>query len=61
VSKAVNNTYILKCGKCDTGTLEFRHKTTDKYIECFVGKCNNKKCKYQYEVKEICDSKLKQL
>jgi len=61
MGKSINNTYLLKCGKCNIGTLEFRNKITDKYIETFVGKCSNKKCKYQYGIKEICDSKLKQL
>jgi len=41
------------CLKCDSGIIERIIKETDDEVEVQIKKCSNKKCRYQYGIKEF--------
>lgn len=47
---------VLKCGKCENGTLDKEVTETNKSINVKIHKCNN--CKYQYGFKESLDLEI---
>ena len=47
---------ILKCGKCENGTVFRRLYFFDDGVTVYIGKCTG--CSYQYGIKELEKSQL---
>jgi hypothetical protein len=48
-----NITKLFKCGKCDEGIVKRTLKETKTGVDIKMYKCDNKKCKYHYGLKEV--------
>jgi hypothetical protein len=55
----VNKTHIFNCGKCNDGEIVTTHKFDGTINEVNIKKCSNPKCRHQYLLKQLLDSKLK--
>jgi len=53
MTKIKTTTFENLCLKCDGGIIKQIQKETDGEFEIQIKKCSNKKCRYQYGLKEF--------